>query len=1313
MPTFERFRELLVQRKLVDAAALNALVAECAWTPMRLPWLLVERNLLPELTALQLVSEVCGVPGVDVHKVPYSPAAAAKIPLAVAQRYTLFPMALQGHQLHLAMADPDNMSVRDELSFGSGCDILPYAALAGRITDHLESTYAAADAVAKHATHGASSSIVTGVSLPVVASSAKVAPVLNLPIEPAAAMAQSMAQAPAVEPPPAQNIIVRPGSARTILVVEDEAISRELILKALAPTGCTLVAASDGLTGLNMVREREPVLVVLDAMLPQVHGFEICRKIKTSKRFAKTQVLMVSATYKGWQTAAAIKKTYGADEFLQKPFSMADMRQIVERLMPATEMRTPAAAPPPAHVATSHVAPPPAAAATVKTEHTPPPSMAAPTPTPAPVASNRASLLQGLDHLKGGNVDAALASLQAAERQDPFSAEVQHAIGKCHEVGNQPFRAIYHHERAIELSPGMFGALHSLAQLYQAEGFLNKSRDYWRRAAQNASSPEMQRIIRAHLGDAALQRQVVQGAGLDTNLLELGHITEAQMLAALGRAFALPWADKASIDASPATLTQSFPLMFAETYHLVPHRLEGETLHVLVQQPLDVKLAQRIFERLHLHLVAHITCEVRLHYAMHRLYGMQLLPRFVTLLAQLDGPEPAPQTSAHTQAAEQTRLGWGVSNARVTAVRAENSQGLTRHDVRSQVARLDAAQDRDTIVDIVLGFALALFDFAGLFVVQGGRVQGWRGVDPESTRALSRFDIALKTPSVFHTVARTRGHYLGPIGDQPGNQALLAQLARPTPQVALVAPIVVGGKVAAILYADNQARVIGPKKVAALLVLVQRCGLCFEQLIRRRKLAQAQLQDAPKPPQKASGQSSAEQAAATQLVTDLSSDSPEAAFGAVADPDAALPQAPDDEAAFDAAADAIAPEHTAVASDTRSLQTASDAAPKPSQTRASDSPKTSVAAVARPEPGAAEAPEDELAPDVAIDAAPAQAQTTAASPAQSPLAPPSTDHASTQSGATIGWQDVIDEARRAQSLTPERFSAITVMDTAVDRRDLLFDGLEADDPAARQSAVAGLLALGSSIDAQLSERFPGPLALDPLHTLPRELPPFARLNGLTELIAARGQDAAALVLPHLDSEDAVHRWAAVYYLSCVHYPQACEALARRLYDTEPRIRTLAVDALTHYRAEAAYQRIISGLREQLRVPVVETQIAAIQILGQLREPSAVPALIPLVVTPNALVARSAASALAVVCGQAYGSDLTSWQSWWQSNYTRPRSHWLMGGLQHANSTIRRVAHGELQRLTGQSIAFKSDASADEQARLLQAWQSSLLPFDAP
>jgi hypothetical protein len=728
--------------------------------------------------------------------------------------------------------------------------------------------------------------------------------------------------------------------------------------------------------------------------------------------------------------------------------------------------------------------------------------------------------------------------------------------------------------------------------------------------------------------EQALQRQIVAGGSLDTNLLEMGLATEQQLLAAMAAGLHLPAIDRDALDAADPALAQAFPLVFAETYHLVPYRLQGERLYVAAHTPLDDKLAQRIRERVHVQITAGITCEVRLHYAMHRLYGTRPLPRYAALLSLLDG-----QASAADAAGPAAHpLGWGVSNARVTAVRSHSGGALSRQDVRAQVARLDAAPDRDTIVDILLSFALAFFDFAGLLLANDQRVQGWRGPDPHSTQRLAQLDVSLAEPSALQTVAQTRGHYLGPMSECAGNAQLLAALARPPPQVVLLAPILVGGKLAAILYADNGSRAIGPNKVAALLMLVQRAGLCLEYLIRRRKDAACETAHA------------ASDSGPSPYGPDTADDS---ANGMLAD---SMPDAMAD-AMADALPDAVA-SHEAVGS------VDADAIEAPREAR------------------------DAAAPS-----------------------------AEAHGAYSVSWDDVIAEAARAAALTPQRFAAVRVLDQTVDRRDLLFDGLEAEELGARQSAVAGLLALGSSIDAELSRRFPGPLTFDPLQVSPRELPAFARVNGLCELLAARGPDAAAVVLPHLDSDVPIHRWAAVYFLSSVHYPAACEALARRLYDAEPRIRSLAVDALTHYRSAAAYQRIISGLREQLRVPVVETQVAAIQILGQLREPSAVPALIPLVVTPNTLVARSAASALAVVCGQAYGTDLSLWQAWWQNNYTRPRTQWLIGGLSHSNSTIRRVAHGELQRLTGQTLPFKADASAQEQARLLQAWQTSLLPND--
>ena len=85
-----------------------------------------------------------------------------------------------------------------------------------------------------------------------------------------------------------------------------------------------------------------PDLVVLDGMLPEVHGFEICRQLKTSERFRHIPVIMMSAVHTGWRFAADVKEKYGADDYLEKPFEPAELLRRVETLL----NRAPAARPP-------------------------------------------------------------------------------------------------------------------------------------------------------------------------------------------------------------------------------------------------------------------------------------------------------------------------------------------------------------------------------------------------------------------------------------------------------------------------------------------------------------------------------------------------------------------------------------------------------------------------------------------------------------------------------------------------------------------------------------------------------------------------------------------------------------------------------------------------------------------------------------------------------------------------------------------------------------------------------------------------------
>jgi HEAT repeat protein len=236
--------------------------------------------------------------------------------------------------------------------------------------------------------------------------------------------------------------------------------------------------------------------------------------------------------------------------------------------------------------------------------------------------------------------------------------------------------------------------------------------------------------------------------------------------------------------------------------------------------------------------------------------------------------------------------------------------------------------------------------------------------------------------------------------------------------------------------------------------------------------------------------------------------------------------------------------------------------------------------------------------------------------------------------------------------------------------------------------------MGATLDSELQKRFPGRIRVDPFAPGTR-LPSFSQCSGLTALLAARGAGSAAVVIPCLESNDRIKRFFSVYYLYAVHYPAALELLARRLYDAEPRNRFLAADALRTYRHEPGYRRIIQGLRDHLKVPVFEAQVATVQVLGQLRDPSAVPSLIPLVVSPRQALARASASALTVICGQAFGSEVARWAEWWQAHYNKPREAWLVEGMRHPDANVRRVAAREFQLLTGHTTPSESGATPEQ------------------
>ena len=112
---------------------------------------------------------------------------------------------------------------------------------------------------------------------------------------------------------PCQSAVMNPRNP-IILCVDDELANRELLENILVASGYEVISAANGKDALLRIKTRKIDLVLLDVMMPELNGFEVCREIKESKEFMNIPVIMITALSEKGDRIKGIEA--GAEEFL-------------------------------------------------------------------------------------------------------------------------------------------------------------------------------------------------------------------------------------------------------------------------------------------------------------------------------------------------------------------------------------------------------------------------------------------------------------------------------------------------------------------------------------------------------------------------------------------------------------------------------------------------------------------------------------------------------------------------------------------------------------------------------------------------------------------------------------------------------------------------------------------------------------------------------------------------------------------------------------------------------------------------------------
>jgi two-component system phosphate regulon response regulator PhoB len=124
-----------------------------------------------------------------------------------------------------------------------------------------------------------------------------------------------------------------------VLVIEDEADLRDVLEYNLTQAGHRVVTAGTAQQGLRLARESRPEIVLLDLMLPDLPGTEVCRALKTDPVTRSARVVIVTA--KGEEIDRVVGFELGADDYVVKPFSVREMLLRIQAILRRTDADAP------------------------------------------------------------------------------------------------------------------------------------------------------------------------------------------------------------------------------------------------------------------------------------------------------------------------------------------------------------------------------------------------------------------------------------------------------------------------------------------------------------------------------------------------------------------------------------------------------------------------------------------------------------------------------------------------------------------------------------------------------------------------------------------------------------------------------------------------------------------------------------------------------------------------------------------------------------------------------------------------------------
>ncbi|MBI5634089.1 MAG: hypothetical protein HZA15_11485 [Nitrospirae bacterium] len=298
----------------------------------------------------------------------------------------------------------------------------------------------------------------------------------------------------------------------------------------------------------------------------------------------------------------------------------------------------------------------------------------------------------------------------------------------------------------------------------------------------------------------ALERQVIFGGRIGSNIIELGFVKEQEMLSFLSSFFKVPAVKVTDLNAIDPEVIASITRDFADKYRILPFRKDRNRLHIAMLDPRSLSTIDELRFLTGFDVVPYVITELRLLYCLEKYYDLKRDLRYISVFGKEDAQEEK---------------------------KPEDSSKMILK-VKEQFA---GVRDKEEVIGILLNETKAVASRAAVFLVKGNAVSGWkaRGVD------IDRFGLSAEGQSIFSEVISRKTYYRGPLLKIPGN-ALLIERLHGTPQDCCMMPVTIRDKIIGLLYVDNGNTSVLDAGLGYIHNLVAMAAVSFEIVILKNKL---------------------------------------------------------------------------------------------------------------------------------------------------------------------------------------------------------------------------------------------------------------------------------------------------------------------------------------------------------------------------------------------------------------------------------------------------------------------------------------------